>query len=208
MGLQEMANNSVNCCVTSPPYWGLRDYGHAEQIGIEKSADEYVSKLVDIFREVKRVLRDDGTLWLNLGDTYQFKSIVGIPWLVAFALKSDGWYLRQDIIWHKPNPMPESVTDRCTKSHEYIFLFSKSPKYCFDAAAISEPVTGSTMARMGQDIEHQNGSSRVPGKTNGKMKAVAPRYGGNKYTKTPDVFSRTKSGNAYNFRPRDRKSVV
>jgi len=170
----------VNCCVTSPPYFGLRDYGHAGQIGLEPSPDEYVAKLVEVFREVRRVLRDDGTLWLNLGDSYgssggdifsgfnerydgtgingkqsdfgrnvsaipardtglRPKNLIGIPWRVAFALQSDGWYLRSDIIWHKPNPMPESVTDRPTKAHEYLFLLAKSQKYYYDAAAIAEP---------------------------------------------------------------------
>lgn len=165
--LKTLPDLSVNCCVTSPPYLGLRDYGIDGQLGLEKTPDEYVSKMVDIFREVKRVLKDDGTLFLNLGDSYagsggtgsQFgqiesglkkvrpekptnglkpKDLVGIPWMVAFALRSDGYYLRQDIIWHKPNPMPESVTDRCTKAHEYIFLLSKSSKYYFDSDAIKE----------------------------------------------------------------------
>ena len=166
-----LKDKSVHCVVTSIPYWGLRDYGVEGQIGLEKTPEEYVSKMVEVFREVKRVLRKDGTLWLNLGDSYagsgkagnnpeyqkrhiQFgkieikerrgkptpskkiglkpKDLVGIPWMVAFALRADGWYLRQDIIWHKPNPMPESVTDRCTKAHEYIFLFSKSQHYYYD----------------------------------------------------------------------------
>jgi len=164
-------------CVTSPPYFGLRDYGHPDQIGLEPTPDEYVAKLVEVFREVRRVLRDDGTLWLNLGDSYartggtdrkvsatakvgstrntliqmsdrtsrattyglKDKDLIGIPWRVAFALQADGWYLRQDIIWHKPNPMPESVRDRFTKAHEYIFLLSKSPRYYFDHEAIKEP---------------------------------------------------------------------
>ncbi len=176
MGLY-LADKSVNCCVTSPPYFGLRDYGHAGQIGLEPTPDEFVAKLVEVFREVRRVLRDDGTLWLNLGDSYasggrksrdpgkskihpafkgdafadglrpddpegiKQKDLLGIPWRVAFALQQDGWYLRQDIIWHKPNPMPESVRDRCTKAHEYIFLLSKSPKYYFDWQAMQEPAT-------------------------------------------------------------------
>lgn len=131
---------SVDCCVTSPPYYGLRDYGHDGQIGLEQTPEEYVNKLVEVFREVRRVLRGDGTLWLNLGDSYgPGKNLLGIPWRVAFALQADGWYLRQDIIWAKPNPMPESVKDRCTKAHEYIFLFSKSAKYYFDSDAIKEP---------------------------------------------------------------------
>ena len=233
--LRTIPDQSVQCCVTSPPYWGLRDYGHDGQIGLEATPEAYVGRMVEVFREVRRVLREDGTLWLNLGDSYcstgghtkqgdtsqrkgrsnveeqhkqkgansskwrlvqnerhdctmhinsgdgrtlcgkkcdgQFwlncsrvgetinfdcvdcgacrdrieisppiktKDLVGIPWRVAFALQADGWYLRQDIIWHKPNPMPESVTDRCTKAHEYVFLLAKSPRYYYDAAAISE----------------------------------------------------------------------
>jgi DNA modification methylase len=171
--MREIEAQSVNCCVTSPPYFGLRDYGHEGQIGLEETPEEYVNKIVEVFREVKRVLRDDGTLWLNLGDSYgatggntamtggksdpsrgvamgfgslpktdtglRPKNLIGIPWRVAFALQADGWYLRQDLIWAKPNPMPESVTDRCTKAHEYIFLLSKSARYFFDADAIKEP---------------------------------------------------------------------
>lgn len=176
--LRLMPAGSVNTCVTSPPYFGLRDYGMDGQIGLEDTPDAFVARLVDVFREVRRVLRDDGTLWLNLGDSYAAtnlqnnntpnanragysdassraiadglngrkvqpglpsKNLLGIPWRVAFALQADGWYLRQDIIWHKPNPMPESVTDRCTKAHEYVFLLSKSPRYYFDNEAIKEP---------------------------------------------------------------------
>jgi DNA modification methylase len=161
---------SVQCCVTSPPYWGLRDYGCGGQIGLEQTPEEYTAKMVEVFREVRRVLRDDGTLWLNLGDSYasdtkgsvgpsekqlssagsrygmsqrlnhglKSKDLVGIPWRVAFALQADGWYLRQDIIWAKPNPMPESVTDRCTKAHEYLFLLAKSERYYYDHEAIKE----------------------------------------------------------------------
>ncbi len=175
--LREMPDESVNCCITSPPYWGLRDYGVDGQIGLERTPEEYVSRLVDVFREVRRVLRDDGTLWLNLGDSYTSggrkerdpgkskihpafegenfsdglrtdtphglkpKDLVGIPWRVAFALQADGWWLRQDIIWHKPNPMPESVKDRCTKAHEYVFMLSKSQKYYYDSTAVSEAAT-------------------------------------------------------------------
>ncbi|MCP5244843.1 MAG: site-specific DNA-methyltransferase [Burkholderiales bacterium] len=166
--LKSMDDGIVQTCVTSPPYFGLRDYGVDGQIGLEKNPSDYVNKLVDVFREVKRVLRDDGTVWLNIGDSYSAvssgnngykdgrrnrserkaagvvggirpKNLLGIPWRVAFALQDDGWYLRQDIIWHKPNPMPESVKDRCTKAHEYIFLFSKSPRYYFDSDSIKEP---------------------------------------------------------------------
>ena len=259
---------SVQCCVTSPPYWGLRDYGTAtweggdgecdhtdarqvarnlnhsaseqrqgrtaskgklrdgvsgvqtvcrcgakridQQLGLEKTPEEFVAKMVEVFREVRRVLRDDGTLWLNLGDSYnsgtQFnhhssglgaetvrysegeagkwaghrqlvpglkhKDLCGIPWRVAFALQADGWYLRQDIIWHKPNPMPESVTDRCTKAHEYIFLLTKKSRYSYDAAAIYEPCSPNTNMRVSQDVANQIGSARAYGKTNGPMKAV------------------------------------
>jgi len=173
--LQAMEDRSVDCIVTSPPYYGLRDYGNPGQIGLEETPEEFISKIVDVFREARRVLKDDGTLWVNIGDSYAAqakdrtpeqaaknstinggkftqmqvlkqinkitgdlkpKDLIGIPWMLAFALRADGWYLRQDIIWHKPNPMPESVTDRCTKSHEYIFLLSKNKKYYFDADAI------------------------------------------------------------------------
>lgn len=197
--LATMVDQSVHCCVTSPPYFGLRDYGHHGQIGLEATPDAYVAEMVAVFRQVRRVLHDDGTLWLNLGDSYagggnatltpcgeyhiqpgevcdicgrswdvanrrpgnpdmnsgasnrngcgpvlglKAKNLIGIPWRVAFALQADGWYLRQDIIWSKPNPMPESVTDRCTKAHEYIFLMSKSARYFYDAAAIAEDAIG------------------------------------------------------------------
>jgi DNA modification methylase len=143
--LSDIPDGSVRCCVTSPPYWGLRDYGNDGQIGLEQTPEAYVAEMVGVFREVRRVLTDDGTLWLNLGDSYangsgllKSKNLVGIPWRVAFALQADGWWLRQDIIWHKPNPMPESVTDRCTKSHEYVFLMTKSGRYFYDADAIKE----------------------------------------------------------------------
>jgi len=237
--LQSMPDGIVNTCVTSPPYFGLRDYGHAGQIGLEQTPDEFIAKLVMVFREVRRVLRDDGTLWVNMGDSYagsgrsgnsdaitgqgkdaskfkkptgdtareaavtqrgsrlpaglhanqvnagavgrawvpapaglKQKDLIGVPWMLAFALRADGWYLRQDIIWAKPNPMPESVTDRCTKSHEYIFLLSKSPTYYCDMGAISEVMAEASFSRLAQDVENQQGSLRVPGKTNGPMKAV------------------------------------
>lgn len=138
--LPTLPAQSAHCCVTSPPYFGLRDYGHDGQIGLEKDPEAFVRELVEVFREVRRVLRDDGTLWLNLGDSYgKAKQLLGIPWRVAFALQADGWHLRQDIIWHKPNPMPESVRDRCTKAHEYIFLLSKTSNYYFNNDAIKEP---------------------------------------------------------------------
>jgi DNA modification methylase len=170
--MSTMSDGSVQCVVTSPPYWGLRDYGVDGQIGLEESPDEYVARVVDVFTEVRRVLANDGTVWLNLGDSYNGsggaggeynvggrregqpkykgrnwsglkpKDLVGIPWRVALALQADGWWLRQDIIWHKSNPMPENVKDRCTRSHEYIFLLSKKQKYYYDHEAISEPFDG------------------------------------------------------------------
>ena len=207
--LRRMPNGLVQTCVTSPPYFGLRDYGHAGQIGLEPTPDEFVAKLVTVFREVRRVLRDDGTLWVNIGDSYTSggrtherdpdaknvtvgtgarraalpdglkpKDLIGIPWMLAFALRADGWYLRQEIIWHKPNPMPESVTDRCTKSHEQIFLLSKSERYYYDQKAILEPVSPNTHARLSQDVQNQIGSERANGgaKTNGNMKAVGRKF--------------------------------
>ena len=209
-----LADESVHCIVTSPPYWNLRDYSIAGQLGLEKTPNEYIERMIQVFREARRVLRKDGTLWVNIGDSYataggtrteqqataksglqggkgsqiaalrqrslpntdgiKAKDMVGIPWLLAFALRADGWYLRQDIIWSKPNPMPESVNDRCTKSHEYIFLFSRSPTYYFDQKAISEPCSPNTNARLSQDVEKQIGSARAAGgaKLNGNMKAV------------------------------------
>jgi len=170
-------------CVTSPPYFGLRDYGHEGQLGLEQTPEQYVAAMVEVFRCVHDVLADDGTLWLNIGDSYnnfrsqmgpgqavhgrdklngkpaekskargvdglKEKDLIGIPWMLAFALRADGWYLRQDIIWHKPNPMPESVRDRCTKAHEYVFLLSKSERYFFDSEAMQEPsVDGSKRNR-------------------------------------------------------------
>jgi DNA modification methylase len=209
-GLGYWEDGTFHCCVTSPPYWGLRDYGHGEQIGLEKTPEEYVSRLVTVFREVRRVLRDDGTLWLVIGDSYardvakglhkpgdagkqnyiiergggraasgthfesesrgssdgfvgrgdraaipncstgiKPKDLVGIPWMLAFALRADGWYLRSDIVWAKPNPMPESVRDRPTKSHEYLFLLSKSEKYYYDYKAIYEPFADARMGNPG-----------------------------------------------------------
>ena len=137
--LKHIESQSIDTCVTSPPYWGLRDYGEQDQLGLEDTPEEFVENLVNVFREVKRVLKDDGTIWLNLGDSYlPNKQLGGIPWRVAFALQQDGWYLRQDIIWHKPGVMPESCTDRCTKAHEYIFFLSKQAKYYYDNEAIKE----------------------------------------------------------------------
>lgn len=180
--LKTLPSESANMCVTSPPYYALRDYGVDGQIGLESTPEEYIKRLVDVFHEVKRVLKDDGTLWVNIGDTYcgtgdkgdyrdpkyvegrngqgvsrakkiegiKQKDLIGIPWMLAFALRADGWYLRQDIIWQKPNPMPESVTDRCTKSHEYIFLLSKKQGYYYDYAAIQEDAISKDDRRAGQ----------------------------------------------------------
>lgn len=181
-GLHQIADGDVNTVVTSPPYFALRDYGVEGQIGIEATPEEFIDRLVGVFREVRRVLRDDGTLWLNLGDSYNAynanrgkssgpnknhlgrmpvadrgltvpdlkqKDLIGIPWRVALALQADGWYLRQDIIWHKPNPMPESVSDRCTKAHEYVFLLTKSPRYYYDSDAIREPYAEKTYTTFG-----------------------------------------------------------
>lgn len=141
--LEKMNDDSVDCVVTSPPYWGLRDYGADGQLGLEESVSDYVQQMTKTFAEIKRVLKSTGTVWLNLGDTYKNKQLMGIPWRVAFALQDDGWLLRQEIIWHKPNPMPESVTDRCTKASESIFLLAKSSSYFFDAEAIKEENAGS-----------------------------------------------------------------
>lgn len=214
--LATLPAESVNCCVTSPPYYALRDYGVAGQIGMEPTLQEYLDTMVGVFREVWRVLRPDGTCWVNMGDTYasggdrggqgaggkmadravvaartgrggrlaspkhasaeasafcgpnQFpqdgikpKDIMGVPWRVAFALQADGWYLRQDIIWHKPNPMPESVTDRCTKAHEYVFLLSKSERYYYDADAIAEPADPKYESRY--DAPFNNGTKEANG---------------------------------------------
>ena len=277
--LATLPDESVQCCITSPPYWGLRDYRTASweggdqncdhvadqsktkkfgndafnedrpsreetktagyyfdkvcgkcgatridaQLGLEQSPEEYVDNLVEVFREVRRVLRDDGTLWLNLGDSYTSgnradrdpalvssssgltnrsngldrartpvglkpKDLVGIPWRVAFALQADGWYLRQDIIWHKPNPMPESVTDRCTKAHEYIFLLTKSQKYAYDAEAIKEP--------------------SISFKDVGDGKATKIKFGGNKYGDSDDPKHQTKSGNEYTDNGKRNKRSV
>lgn len=268
--LRELPDESAQCVVTSPPYWGLRDYGTAiwsggdpecdhrnlhgvqgksgdradrtftgsqnyyldtckkcgarridAQLGLEKTPEEYIGRMVEVFREVRRVLRGDATLWLNMGDSYAVqggkkrdeeeskqnaaraaakgydvggwsgstehiqrctntavsglkpKDLCGIPWMLAFALRADGWWLRQDIIWSKPNPMPESVTDRCTKAHEYLFLLTKGARYYFDQEAVAEEVAVATVSRLSQDVEAQEGSWRVPGKTNGPMKAVS-----------------------------------
>lgn len=197
--LRTLPDGSANCCVTSPPYFGLRDYGVDGQIGLEQTPDAFVAEMVAVFREVRRVLRDDGTLWLNLGDSYASKptgalgdkislggghenqaaalsrpdksgfglpekNLIGIPWRVAFALQADGWYLRQDIIWSKPNPMPESVQDRCTKAHEYIFMLSKSARYFYDIEAIKESASEVSIARSERaDLREKPGWSEAYG---------------------------------------------
>jgi DNA modification methylase len=225
-----LPNESVHCVVTSPPYWGLRDYGVDGQLGLEKTPQEYINNMRLIFEQVRRVLKNDGTLWLNLGDSYcgggnnrgarsdfkksikqasnrgaigqaakfgvhnfrsneiKQKDLVGIPWMMALALRNDGWYLRQDIIWHKPNPMPESVRDRCTKAHEYIFLLSKSKKYFFDVDAIKEPaICGHRGSSFDSDSDSDSDRktkpnlglkprpSQVRGEFNGKTQAMPGR---------------------------------
>ena len=171
--LRELPGESVNCCVTSPPYYGLRDYGLDAQIGREDTPEQYIGRLVEVFRELRRVLKDDGTFWLNIADTYcgtgmkagcKQKDLIGIPWQLAFALRSDGWYLRSDIIWLKENPMPESCRDRPSRCYEHIFLLSKSRRYYYDAAAIAEPVAASTPARMKRGFGAGNKySADIPG---------------------------------------------
>ena len=227
-GMQTLPAGCIQTCITSPPYFGLRDYqGGTEEIGQEETVEGYVEQIVEVFREIKRILRDDGTVWLNLGDSYMSakgcspppqtfangnadgqpkdfvppnrrdqkglknKDLIGIPWRVAFALQADGWYLRQDIIWHKPNPMPESVTDRCTKSHEYIFLLSKKSHYYFDHEAIREPAAESSAARMlrGVSDTHKNVNG-APGQTAHSMNKPRPRQFGAKVqegTKRGDI---------------------
>jgi DNA modification methylase len=248
--LKTLPDESVHCVVTSPPYWGLRDYGVSGQMGLESTPAEFVSGMVAVFREVRRVLRSDGTLWLNLGDSYngymanqratsisannqgarpkfesgrgrrtdtlKAKDMVGIPWRVALALQADGWCLRQDIIWAKPNPMPESVTDRCTKSHEYLFLLSKSERYYFDQEAILEPVAAASVERLSQPtLQQQAGSDRVPGKNNGPMKAVsrsgnkAKKWGNNEVTErgNGDGEVETQRGIPWEGAERNKRSV-
>ena len=215
--LEGMPESSVDCVVTSPPYYGLRDYGVDGQIGLEPNPDEYVERLAAVFCEVARVLRPDGTLWLNLADSYagsgkgrradgtrgsatgkqasdrgacvgrlnrpcgtvRRKSLLGIPWRVAFRLQDDGWILRSEIILHKHNSMPESVRDRPTRAHETVFLLSRGEHYYYDADAVRQPLAESSVRRLSQDVAAQHGSDRVPRKTNGTMKAVGSRLGRN-----------------------------
>ncbi|WP_276828572.1 DNA-methyltransferase [Bifidobacterium coryneforme] len=215
--LEGLPSGSVDCVVTSPPYYGLRDYGVDGQIGLEETPEGYVSRLAGVFREVGRVLRDDGTLWLNLADSYagsgkgrrsdgtrggtvgkqstdrgscagrlngpcrsvRRKSLLGIPWRVAFALMDDGWILRSEIIWHASNKMPESVRDRPTRAHETVFLLSRNTSYHYDAEAVRQPLTDSSVRKLSQDVPSQQGSDRVPGRGNGPMKAVNSPEGRN-----------------------------
>ena len=234
--LRDLPDESVDCRVTSPPYYGLRDYGEAGQIGLEETPEEYTEKLAALFREVRRVLKKDGTLWLNIGDSYwgggwrnaafnehsgeiqkgskgtycgqampnlkgnhgvyKDKDLIGIPWMLAFALRADGWYLRQDIIWEKPNPMPESVTDRCTKSHEYIFLLSKSKKYYFDYKAIQEEAVTQVDPSVGSRVEYDGKRKGKEGTGNRAFVSLKtkPRFGGVKYGDNDSPFFATKSG--------------
>lgn len=207
--LKTFEDNSIDCCVTSPPYYALRDYGVDGQIGLEDSPEEYIKRLTEVFMEVNRVLKPNGTLWLNIGDSYNGnkvgntevvknkkvsesnyfhkklwsgakpKDLIGIPWMLAFSLRNAGWYLRQDIIWHKPNPMPESVKDRCTKSHEYIFLMTKSQKYYFDYEAIREQANPNYISK---NI----------------------RCGGNKYGDKNGHNAQIYSGNVYEQKKKDK----
>lgn len=256
--LKQLPESSINCCVTSPPYYGLRDYGTGEwvggdenckhvpiyddegrpvaecplcgakrvdnQIGIEETPEEYISKLTQVFEEVRRILTPDGTLWVNIGDSYahntkevvsqsiekskdrqphygtripsgcKFKDMIGIPWMLAFSLRNAGWYLRQDIIWAKPNPMPESVKDRCTKSHEYIFLLTKSSKYYFDADAIKEPITSSVKPRV-FGAKNQIGTLR--GDIGNVYNPTGIKFGGNKYGDNQNPRYQIYSGKEY-----------
>jgi DNA modification methylase len=214
--LKSLPDESVHCVVTSPPYFGLRDYGVAGQIGLEETPEGFVAELVGVFDEVRRVLRSDGTVWLNLGDSYagggggnynktgktrangcqvtnvrnrpdwltaagvKAKDLIGIPWRVALALQASGWWLRQDIIWHKPNPMPESVTDRCTKSHEYIFMLAKSEKYYFDAESIAEAAVTPEDTKAGCNFGGNKCADETMSKSNKPGKAWEPTATRNK----------------------------
>ena len=241
--LKELPAESIDCCVTSPPYYQLRDYGITGQIGLEQTVEEYISKLVEVFSEVKRVLKPDGTLWVNIADSYSGsnkgssnypdnakkykqgtnkgmlgaklkavksskpKDLLGVPWLLALALRNDGWYLRQDIIWEKPNCMPESVKDRCTKAHEYIFLLSKSKKYYFDWEAIQEPCVGF-------DKSAPRGSKTWGHPNSGRRKGNRKTFrGGGAYTNNASFDNSTDkqnetSGNVPNDKGLRRKRSV
>lgn len=235
-----LPEKSVHCIVTSPPYWGLRDYKVEGQLGLEKTPEEFIANMVNVFREAWRILRDDGTLWVNIGDSYasvgkwggksggkhvdalhgdtgigrakrdfgslKSKDLAGIPWMLAFALRSDGWYLRQDIIWHKPNPMPESVTDRCTKSHEYIFLLSKSPRYYFDAFAIATPYSDKTLTTFGIESKgYGDGSGLIQSENWARdIKVRKP-----KEWKTPDNWDTSEGAHgAFHRKGREKGKTV
>lgn len=229
--LRRVPDKSVNCCVTSPPYYGLRDYGKDGQIGLEDSPAEFIDRLVAVFREVRRVLKDDGTCWIVIGDSYagsgkgrwgdgrcylnesvqlsnkgsvagkitkttaagcKPKDLIGIPWMLAFALRDDGWYLRQDIIWHKPNPMPENVRDRCTKAHEYIFLLSKSRKYYFDHEAMQEDADPKWIARYNSPMYNAQKEQSVTRPSLGHNTAGMKTYTGKRNRR--DVWKIAKNG--------------
>jgi DNA modification methylase len=244
-GMRTLPDACIQTCITSPPYFALRDYsGGEEEIGQEDTVEGYVQKMVEVFREVRRILRDDGTVWLNLGDSYMSakgcspppqtlgkgaadgqpkdfvppnrkdqkglkdKDLIGIPWRVAFALQADGWYLRQDIVWSKPNPMPESVTDRCTKSHEYIFLLSKKKHYYFDHEVIREPAALTTYARSlrGVSDTHKNvdGAPGQPPHSMNKPRKNARAFG----AKTQEGTKRGDVGNTFvDTGKRNKRSV-
>lgn len=193
--LEDMPDAAVDCIVTSPPYYGLRDYGEEGQIGAEDTPAEYVARIVSLFREARRVLADDGTLWLNLGDSYgATKNLMGSPWRVAFALQDDGWILRNDIIWHKPNAMPESVTDRLSNRHEHVFMFSKSQRYWFDLDAIREPAL---------TMQPDNPGYRANGKSDRRRKAHAAPPGQSPQTNMVPSGSRHSSSNEKGRNPGD-----
>ncbi len=235
---------TVQCCVTSPPYWGLRDYGYHGQIGLEDSVSDYVQKIVQVFRQVARVLKRDGTLWLNIGDTYVSsggagnqglngerirrtkpqrnlmgnsarkaglppKSLVGIPWKVAFALQADGWLLRQDIIWHKPNPLPESVQDRCTRAHEYMFLLTRSRRYLWNRAAMTEPVSGTAHPRVSKKVMAEIRMARSLGANTVASNPRDPSEGAKYQELVPGVASSTSLRKALSLpvSVRNRRSV-
>ena len=246
--LENIPDNSVHMCVTSPPYYGLRNYSVVGQIGLEETPEEYIEKMVLVFREVRRVLRPDGTLWLNIGDSYagsgkgrnwngkfeyesekckestvqragklnkapitdiyKRKDLIGIPWMLAFALRADGWYLRQDIIWYKPNCMPESSRDRCTKSHEYIFLLSKSAQYYFDYEAIMEPAVGFNNEAVAGSKGTARPNSRLRRKGNAKTFRGGGVYTGNKSFNNSEIQDRESHGNSINETGLRRKRSV
>jgi DNA modification methylase len=239
--LTTLADQSVQSVVTSPPYWGLRDYGHADQIGHEHTPDAYIEQIVGVMREVKRVLRKDGTVWLNLGDSYtdsgrgtdpkqgstlqgtrrnqaesrkvrvretvnsglRPKNLVGIPWRTALALQADGWYLRSDIIWAKKNTMPESVTDRPTRSHEYVFLLSQSERYYYDHKAVRTPLKPSSLLRLGQDLDGQQGSLRANGGIRSDRPFKPAMFGGKHKSEEASKQTRLQSGNRWEQNPTD-----